>query len=673
MIENIRTVLQNMAVDKPGLWGQPVWYWVLAAFYAGCLVALFVLLWRTSDRARLVKRIGIMLVVISAVRAVIYVGLDYPWQVPDEHGHYEYVALTARLKRVPGLADLDPALQRDILQSMYNYRWWELGYNRTQPKVVPQSFNDDEDLKFSGVQVGDEPFLYYALLAPVSKLTESESLVSALYWMRIASALFLPLTVLAAFLCLSDVFPEKPFLILGATAFLALNPMLAYVSSGVSNNTFGTFTATLLFWSVYRLVKHGLTWRRVILIGALTLLTVLSKKSNLFVALWTGLVFVLYSWKSLQAWLLRHRNKILAAVGATLVIVVALALWPSQDAANWIQFPWPGASTRATIDQAVPEHALYILDDSIGTPRPLVQEVIRPAEAHGDIIFSIQAFSDRLNQPVRLQIFDGINTTVVTATVGQHWTPLQLKHVLTPDAWRLRVVIAADSGLASDTGALYVKNAELVDSTTGHNLLDNGSGDRQGNLLTRLATTLIMRFGVSTDWFTFLRNPFLFSGESLHWYRLGVQTMFEWFWGRFAYIAVPLAEKWYRVLFVLTIIALAGLLWAGVRNRRQGRSMWGTLSREQRRTLGYWVCALLLNLGVALFPLLRETRLWLPQGRYLFTSLLPISVLLAAGWQSWFPVRWPKLGLVVILAGFIAFDALVIAGYIIPHYYWTGL
>ncbi len=88
-MDNLQSVLQNLALDKPGWWGQPVFYFVLAALYAGCLVVVVALLWRSTDRMRLVRRIGIMLVVISAVRALIYVGIDYPWQVPDEHGHYE--------------------------------------------------------------------------------------------------------------------------------------------------------------------------------------------------------------------------------------------------------------------------------------------------------------------------------------------------------------------------------------------------------------------------------------------------------------------------------------------------------------------------------------------------------------------------------------------------------
>jgi ABC-type Na+ efflux pump permease subunit len=91
---------------------------------------------------------------------------------------------------------------------------------------------------------------------------------------------------------------------------------------------------------------------------------------------------------------------------------------------------------------------------------------------------------------------------------------------------------------------------------------------------------------------------------------------------------------------------------------------------ERRRTIGFWVLALLLNLGSVLFPMFRETRLWLPQGRYLYPSILPIAMLLTAGWQSWIPARWQQRGaMAVFIGGWVALDALVILFYIVPHYY----
>jgi hypothetical protein len=671
MIDNIRAVLQNMALDKPGLWGQPVWYFVLAALYAGCLVALFVLLWRTSDRTRLIKRIGIMLVVISAVRAAIYVGLDYPWQVPDEHGHYEYVALTARLKRVPTFADLDPVLEQDILQSMHVYRWWELGYNRPQPATIPFSFADDPDLKISWLQVGDEPFLYYALLSPVHQLFADRPLIDILYILRLVSALLLPLTVWVIFLCLAEVFPENAFLILGGTAFVTLNPMFAFVNSGVSNNIFSALTATLLLWSVHRVCKYGMNWRRGALLIALTAVTVLSRKSNLFLVLWTMLVFAWYGWQPVWRWI--HRRGRLTALGASILSVTILALmaWPSQDAANWIQFPWPEAPTRTLIDPATSAYALSIRDDSIGTTRQLVQDVIQPIDtSNSPLLVRVQARSDVPDQPLRLQLFDGINTSVITTTVGTAWTTVQLTHQPGAGAWRLRVLIAADSGLASDTGTLLVRNAELLDSASQRNLLDNGSGEQPSSQLTRLINLLMMRFGISGDWFTFLRNPHLFDQESIQWYGHGFQTLFEWFWGRFAYIALPLAVKWYQVLLVVTIIALAGLVRLAIWNWRKTRSGWGRMAVERRRVIGFWMLALLLNLGSVLFPMFRETRLWLPQGRYLYPSILPIAMLFTAGWQSWIPTRWQRRGgLAAFIGGWVVLDALVILFYIVPHYY----
>ena len=46
-----------------------------------------------------------------------------------------------------------------------------------------------------------------------------------------------------------------------------------------------------------------------------------------------------------------------------------------------------------------------------------------------------------------------------------------------------------------------------------------------------------------------------------------------------------------------------------------------------------------------------------PQGRYLFTALVPIAVLLVLGWAGWLPQRVQGWGIVLVGLGLVALNA----------------
>lgn len=666
-------LLNNIAATKPGLWGIPAWYMALAIGY-GLGAATLLWLLRRAQVPRNLKLIGVVLISLAALRGWLYVGLDYPWQTPDEHGHFEYVALTARLGRVPTLADIDANLQREILQSMYAYRWWTLGYNQPMPTELPRSIADDPILVFSWVQVGDEPFLYYALLSPVYQLTSGEPVIVQLYALRSVSSWLLPLTVLLTFLCLSEVFNNNLLLVTAGTAFMTFHSMLAYVASGVNNDVFGTLTGVVALWMVYRIFKYGLNWRRTSLIAAVIVITVLSNKPNLFFVPWIVLILMSFAFRPICRWLRYHWRT--AALGlATIVAVLSvLALLPDQDAADWVQNPWPGAPTHTEVDG---QAALYIRDDSAGSVRPLIQDAAAPLAllASQTLRLTVDVRSESAErQPVRVQYFDGVQQTVVTTTVGREWQTVMLTHTISAGAWRAKVLIAADSGISSDRGAVFARNVQLNRLGTIENFVSNSSGATTGRLLTRLVNTVVMPFGINPELFTFFRNPHLFDAGAQAWYAQGFQTLFEWFWGRFAYIAVPLQPGLYQTLLILSLVGGLGLIVQAARNWLTTRLIWGTQPAWRRNALICWGLAFALNLLEITFPMLRESRTWLPQGRYLFPVLLPIGVMLSAGWLAWFPARVQKWGVALVILGFITLDVAVIAIYIIPHYYlaFTG-
>jgi len=64
-----------------------------------------------------------------------------PWQSPDETGHFEYVWTLARLRRIPRREDASPFLERELLASLYEWRYGVF-IDRPLPARMPARLAD---------------------------------------------------------------------------------------------------------------------------------------------------------------------------------------------------------------------------------------------------------------------------------------------------------------------------------------------------------------------------------------------------------------------------------------------------------------------------------------------------------------------------------------------------
>jgi hypothetical protein len=97
------------------------------------------------------------------------------------------------------------------------------------------------------------------------------------------------------------------------------------------------------------------------------------------------------------------------------------------------------------------------------------------------------------------------------------------------------------------------------------------------------------------------------------------------FWAQFGWMAVVAPDRLYWVWGALTVIAVAGLV--------------GSRSRFQEARWQLVLATLVLALLAYIAYNLVFTQF---QGRYLFTALVPISILLIGGWSGWLPSRWVR-------------------------------
>ncbi len=142
-----------------------------------------------------------------------------------------------------------------------------------------------------------------------------------------------------------------------------------------------------------------------------------------------------------------------------------------------------------------------------------------------------------------------------------------------------------------------------------------------------------------------------FQGLSLDFLGGFLTTTFHSFWAQFGWMAVVAPDRLYWIWGVLTLVALAGL----IRTRHHLREpAWLlvllTLGAAALGYVGY-------NLAYEQF-----------QGRYLFTALVPVAILLVGGWAAWLPRGAQTWGVLLVGLGLVALNAYTLLRVLVPGF-----
>ncbi len=143
--------------------------------------------------------------------AALFATTTPPWQNPDEPAHYNYIAFVATQGRLPVLqmGDYDEAYLQRLKDEKFP----------PELSIAPVRYEFHQ------------PPLYYILAAPLYWLGGGSLLA-----LRLFSALLGAGTIWLLSLCFQIVFPEKPTLVLAATAFVAFLPMRIAILASVNND-----------------------------------------------------------------------------------------------------------------------------------------------------------------------------------------------------------------------------------------------------------------------------------------------------------------------------------------------------------------------------------------------------------------------------------------------------
>lgn len=132
-------------------------------------------------------------------------------------------------------------------------------------------------------------------------------------------------------------------------------------------------------------------------------------------------------------------------------------------------------------------------------------------------------------------------------------------------------------------------------------------------------------------------------------------TSFHSFWAQFGWMAVVAPDRLYWIWGLFTLIACGGLvIQRGWLDDPAARIVLVTLGAAVVGYVGY-------NLTFEQF-----------QGRYLFTALVPVVILLVRGWAAWLPRSWQTWGVLLMGGVLVALNALALVRVLVPGFAPVG-
>ena len=185
------------------------------------------------------------------------------------------------------------------------------------------------------------------------------------------------------------------------------------------------------------------------------------------------------------------------------------------------------------------------------------------------------------------------------------------------------------------------------------------------------------------DWMGLMRHDVVVLGQltPVRWmaqngYSLGeyvrqyAVTTFHSFWGQFGWMGVPMNERYYSALAILSLAAGIGFIWwLGVNFKFQTLDLKGHLDMSALKFEIWHLIFLLWFLSSTAGYIWYNTKYVQFQGRYLFPALIPIGLLFTIGLRQWttlLPRAWRAVALAVPFAALAALDLIALFRMIVP-------
>lgn len=242
------------------------------------------------------------------------------FEATDELRHYRFVQHIIQRRALPVQGEVGCSAQGHHPPLFYATAaavtfWVDTGHD------VCTTLEDNPFWAYRAWEVGRDNKNQYLHTAAEAFPWSGEALAAHLT--RLVNVAFGTAVVYLTFLVGMAIWPKRPFLALGATAFVAFNPMFVYMSGSVNNDVIAGLAGAAVTLAVVRLVRdeHGLSRRWGVVLGILYGLALLSKFNLLAIAATIETAVTYTAWRKKQWRLWLETNLLIAG------FTVLLAGW----------------------------------------------------------------------------------------------------------------------------------------------------------------------------------------------------------------------------------------------------------------------------------------------------------------------------------------------------------
>jgi len=283
------------------------------------------------------KYIAVLLILFFA-KQVFNVLVFPPFTGHDEVAHFAYIRTVADEHRIPVIPDLaewraawaanKTTYPGDYMPlDLYKYQRYVLDWccsSNDRPEFAtrpPNAMSFAGETYPNGWQyAANHPPLYYAVMAPIYKATDSMSIERQQYVLRAAAIPIGLIVVWLTYLMAGLLFPGDRLMLMVAPTFVAFQTQFSYESAMINNDIMLIGVFTVLVYLLIRGVRRGFTLKSSVLIGLVFGLGLLAKASMLSAAPLIAFAIILgVGIRHVRRWV---------TLGAATVAVAALVCWP---------------------------------------------------------------------------------------------------------------------------------------------------------------------------------------------------------------------------------------------------------------------------------------------------------------------------------------------------------
>lgn len=214
------------------------------------------------------NRVLLALLLLAAVKSLLWTVAIPPWRAPDEPQHFGYIEHLSREHTVPlnGATYLYP----DIFESLARTNFAGItGAESTTVDPATRQLNP----------AAQHPPLFYTLALPAYMAGSGSSIETQLYLVRLINVLVFMALIFVSYRFARLVFPGAAYLQIGVPLLMIFHPQLGFISAGAMNDALLTFLFTLFLYQLTVIAMGDFSLRRAALLGLVIGLGMLTKSS----------------------------------------------------------------------------------------------------------------------------------------------------------------------------------------------------------------------------------------------------------------------------------------------------------------------------------------------------------------------------------------------------------